>query len=56
MYDQSIARLNRPGQSDHVTFAHLIAEGTIDCEIYEAFEEGRDLVQAVLNGIKRCGT
>lgn len=50
-YEQSIARLNRPGQNDHVTFAHLIADDTIDPEIYEAFEEGRDLVQAVLSGL-----
>jgi SNF2 family DNA or RNA helicase len=50
-YDQSIARLNRPGQNDHVTFAHLIADDTIDPEIYAAFEEGRDLVQAVLSGL-----
>lgn len=51
-YDQSIARLDRPGQLDHVTFSHLIAEDTIDPEIYEAFEQGRDLVQAVLGGLK----
>lgn len=51
-YDQSIARLNRPGQLEHVTFAHLIAEDTIDPEIYEAFEQGRDLVQAVLGGLQ----
>ena len=51
-YDQSIARLNRPGQTKHVTFAHLVAEDTVDTRIYEAFEEGRDLVNAVLTGLK----
>lgn len=53
-YDQSIARLHRPGQTSHVTFAHLVSEETIDSDIYQAFDEGRDLVNAVLTGIKKC--
>lgn len=52
-YDQSIARLVRPGQTKHVSFTHLVAEDTVDSEIYDAFSDGRDLVRAVLDGIKQ---
>ncbi len=51
-YDQSIARLVRPGQTKHVHFTHLVAADTVDCEVYEAFDSGRSIVEAVLNGIR----
>ena len=47
-YDQSRRRLYRPGQSRRCTYVHLVAEATIDQDIYEALSERRDLVESVL--------
>jgi SNF2 family DNA or RNA helicase len=55
-YDQSIARLVRPGQTKHCHFTHLVAADTVDCEVYDAFESGRDIVEAVLNGLRLFAT
>jgi SNF2 family DNA or RNA helicase len=55
-YDQSRRRLYRPGQSRHCTYIHLLAEGTIDQDIYAALEGRRDLVQSVLDQYGTGGT
>jgi SNF2 family DNA or RNA helicase len=52
-FDQSIARLHRPGQTRPVHYYHLIAEGTIDEAVYKALNERREIVEAVLEGLKR---
>jgi SNF2 family DNA or RNA helicase len=51
-YDQSIARLLRPGQAGNCHFTHLVAADTVDPEIYEAFEEGRSLTDALTKAIR----
>lgn len=48
-YEQSLARLHRPGQTRSVTYVHLVARDTVDEKIYEAFEKGRNIVEAVLS-------
>jgi SNF2 family DNA or RNA helicase len=47
-YEQSLARLRRPGQSRCVRYYHLVAEDTIDEEVYKALSNRRDVVNHVL--------
>lgn len=47
-YEQSLARLRRPGQTRCVRYYHLTAVGTVDEDIYEALAERRDVVESVL--------
>lgn len=49
-YEQSKARLYRPGQTRPVSFVHLIAVGTIDELIYRSLVNKRDLIDAVRDG------
>lgn len=50
LYDQSKARLYRPGQTRPVSFVHLIAEGTIDELIYQSLIRKRNLIDAIKDG------
>jgi SNF2 family DNA or RNA helicase len=52
-YDQSLARLRRPGQTRPCRFYHLVAENTVDGAIYEALRNKRDVTEAVLNRLQR---
>jgi SNF2 family DNA or RNA helicase len=47
-YEQSLARLDRPGQTRSVTYLHLIAEGTKDEVVYQALQERKNVVEAVI--------
>lgn len=47
-YDQSLARLRRPGQKNCVRYYHLVCKGTIDEEIYAALRARRDVVESVM--------
>lgn len=47
-YDQSLARLHRPGQKYPVTYTHLIAHRTVDDKVYKALRDKRDVVSAIL--------
>lgn len=49
-YNQSKARLYRPGQTRPVHFCHLIAEGTIDDAIYKSLQRKRDVIDAIKDG------
>jgi SNF2 family DNA or RNA helicase len=49
-FDQSVARLDRPGQTRSVTMYHLIAQETVDVKVYRALREKRDVVNAVRSG------
>ena len=50
MYNQSKARLYRPGQSNPVSFIHLVAEGTVDEAMYASLERKKDVIEAVKDG------
>ena len=50
LYEQSKARLYRPGQVHPVSFVHLIAEGTIDELIYKSLTRKRNLIDAIKDG------
>lgn len=51
-YEQSLARLDRPGQTRPVTYYHLVCAKTVDEQIYRALQEKRDVVNYILEGIK----
>jgi SNF2 family DNA or RNA helicase len=53
-YDQSIARLHRPGQTRPVTYYHLVAEGTIDRYVYKAMQEKREIIDEILSVFRRA--
>lgn len=50
LYDQSKARLYRPGQEERVSFLHLVAENTIDEAMYESLQRKRDVIDAIREG------
>ena len=50
LYEQSKARLYRPGQVRPVSFVHLIAEGTIDELMYSSLLRKRSLIDAIKDG------
>lgn len=50
LYDQSKARLYRPGQTRPVSFTHLIAGNTIDELIYQSLINKRNLIDAIQEG------
>lgn len=52
-YEQSLARLHRPGQSRHVHYYHLIASGTVDEAVYGALRNRKQVVESVLSVLKR---
>lgn len=47
-YEQSLARLRRPGQTRCVRYYHLVCEGTVDEQVYAALRERRNVIDAVL--------
>ena len=47
-YQQSRARVHRPGQKRGVFYYHLIAPGTVDRIIYQALRDKRKVVDAVI--------
>lgn len=50
LYNQSKARLYRPGQKNAVSFCHLLAEGTIDEAMYKALVRKEDVIESIKNG------
>ena len=50
MYNQSKARLYRPGQTRPVVFKHLIAKDTIDEAMYKSLMKKQDIVQSIKQG------
>ncbi|MCH1569866.1 MAG: DEAD/DEAH box helicase, partial [Longimicrobiales bacterium] len=50
-YEQSLARVHRPGQSRPVVYYHFVARNTIDEKVYGALRQRKQVVEAVLDGI-----
>ena len=50
MYNQSRARLYRPGQTRPVSFCHLLAEGTIDEALYKSLIKKEDVIESIKEG------
>lgn len=52
-YEQSLKRTHRPGQTRPVTYIHLIAQGTVDEKVYKALSERKQIVEHVLEELKK---
>lgn len=48
-YEQSLARVHRPGQTRPVTYIHLVTTGTVDEKVLSALQEKKDVVQSILH-------
>jgi SNF2 family DNA or RNA helicase len=55
-YQQSLARVHRPGQTRPVVYNHLVATGTVDEGVYAALDSKRDAVEAVIERMKHGRT
>ena len=51
-YEQSLARIHRPGQTRPVEYIHLVAEGTVDEKVMAALARRADVVNTVLQQLK----
>jgi SNF2 family DNA or RNA helicase len=47
-YEQSLARIHRPGQEKPVIYYHLIASGTVDETVYSNLSSKRDVVKSIM--------
>lgn len=54
-YEQSLARLHRPGQTRNVAYYHLIAEKTCDRRVYSALRDKKDVIEAVIGDMNHAG-
>jgi SNF2 family DNA or RNA helicase len=52
-YEQSLARLHRPGQQRSITYVHLLAKNTIDEKVYEMLAERKAVIEGVLDQLKK---
>lgn len=50
IYNQSKARLYRPGQKRPVSFVHLVAEDTIDESLYRTLMKKEDVIESIKSG------
>ena len=50
-YEQSLARVHRPGQNRTVFYYHIVAGDTIDLKVYSALRNRKNIVEAVLDDI-----
>lgn len=57
-YEQSLARVHRPGQTRPVSYYHLVMdhEDSIDVQVHEALRQRKQVVEAVLDGITNVTT
>lgn len=51
-YQQSLARVHRPGQEHPVTYYHLVADGTVDRRVVRALVKRQDVVQSILEELR----
>lgn len=52
-YLQSLARVHRPGQEREVVYYHYIVKGTVDETIHAALSKRKNLIDEVLEGVRR---
>lgn len=46
-YEQSLARVHRPGQKEDVVYIHIVAEKTVDQKIYDALTKRRKVLDEI---------
>jgi SNF2 family DNA or RNA helicase len=49
-YQQSLARVHRPGQTRPVTYIHLLTKDTVDEKVHWALEHRQNVIETVLKG------
>jgi SNF2 family DNA or RNA helicase len=54
-YEQSLARIHRPGQTKPVFYYHLVASGTIDEVIYSNLKNKKDVISTIIETKKLEG-
>lgn len=47
-YEQSLARVHRPGQDRTTFYTHIVAAGTVDAKVYEALDKKKKVVESIL--------
>lgn len=47
-FEQSLARIHRPGQTRPCVFVHLIAENSVDVAVYRALRERKQVIETIL--------
>jgi SNF2 family DNA or RNA helicase len=52
-FDQSLARLRRPGQTKTCRYYHFVVKNTVEETIYSALQNKRDVVEEVLSRLTR---
>lgn len=55
LYEQSLARLYRPGQTKPVNFIHLVAQDTIDEDMLDSINNKRSMFEDFANGKRDFG-
>ncbi len=50
-YEQSRARVHRPGQDKEVVYIHLLMKDTIDEKVYGALKKKKDVVRSILDRV-----
>lgn len=51
-YQQSLARIHRPGQEQNTTFIHLVSKNTVDEKVEAALNQKAEIIDYILDGIK----
>ncbi len=54
-YEQSLARIHRPGQTKPVIYYHLVAAGTIDEVVYSNLKNKKDVISSIIETKKLEG-
>ena len=53
-YEQSLARVHRPGQSRAVTYVQLVMQNTVDEKVYAALKQKQSVVEMVLRDMEEA--
>lgn len=51
-YEQMLARIDRPGQTQQPVYIHLLADGTIDEKVYKALSEHKEVAAEITRMIQ----
>lgn len=50
-FEQSQARIHRPGQTQNTTYVHLLAKGTVDEKIYKALAKRKQIIAEIMKEV-----
>lgn len=54
-WDQSMARIHRPGQKNACSYLYLVARGTIDAKILAALQSRQAVIETIMDSIQAQG-